>query len=158
MERQIIIGDGIQADHIEADSLFLCLDDVIQHLIRKIGIIAKISIRSPILIPSCMEKQKLRPVRQGLLFPDEIHGDTLSIFQRRTINDQTGSNKLLNRKLIERRPPGVEMGRRIHVGSGVGEHGNHRLLKAILFIGTARKKLRSQGSRIDRHILGNKMC
>lgn len=62
--RQICVGNRVHTDDIKADALFACAQNETQNLVVYAGIIAKIAVSSPSLIPAEMKEQEIR----GLCF------------------------------------------------------------------------------------------
>ena len=56
--RQICVGNRVHTDDIKADALFACAQNETQNLVVYAGIIAKIAVSSPSLIPAEMKEQE----------------------------------------------------------------------------------------------------
>ena len=140
-------------DHVEADALVLSGQDVVQHLVVHAGIVAEVGVRAPSGVPPGVEQQEVRLRRLVPVGQQLRHGDGLALTQPAAVDDQRPAYELLRRKGVQRGTPGKQVGGRIHMGAGVGEHAQHRLLEAVLFIGVGGGQHRRLCAGIDGHPL-----
>ena len=79
MACQVFIRDGIETDHVETDALKVARDDVIHRRIIKAGIVAKVGIRPPALVPAEVEEQKIGIFRVFAVLQDALERDGLAL-------------------------------------------------------------------------------
>ena len=79
MACQVFIRDGVKTDYVEADALKVARDDVIHRRIIKAGIVAKVGIRPPALVPAEVEEQKIGVFRVFAVLQDALERDGLSL-------------------------------------------------------------------------------
>ena len=79
MACQVFIRDGVKTDHVKADALKVARDDVIHRRIIKAGIVAKVGIRPPALVPAEVEEQKIGVFRVFAVLQDALERDGLAL-------------------------------------------------------------------------------
>ena len=155
MACQVFVCDGVKADDVEADALVVARDDVIHRRIIKAGIVAKVGIRPPALVPAEVEEQKIGIFRVFAVLQDALERDGLALVQVAALDNERLADELRGGERVERRAAGEQMRGRVHVCARVGVHGQLRLLEAVLFIGVRAGENGCLRAGIDRHIFSD---
>ena len=79
MARQVFVRDGVKADDVEADALVVARDDVVERRVVKAGIVAKIGVRAPTLVPAEAEEQKIGIFRVLAVLQDALERNGLTL-------------------------------------------------------------------------------
>ena len=77
--RQVFIRDGVKTDHVEADALVVARDDLIHRRVVEAGIVAKVGVCSPVLVPAEVKEQKIRLFRVASIGEDTLKRDGLAL-------------------------------------------------------------------------------
>ena len=79
MTRQVLVRDGVETDDVEADALVVTRDDIVERRAVEAGIVAKVGVRAPALVPAEVEEQKIGIFRVFAVSQDALKRDGLAL-------------------------------------------------------------------------------